>query len=110
MADECRARNDPGGTVRGGAGAPPCKFPRPAQAQRKPVDVPMLSLMADQRAHRRADAKLDRMIEHGGSVESCPRPASSAEHSNAVAVEIGSDLGMPRRIVFVWGVLAGLAC
>ena len=39
-------------------------------------DVPMLSLMADERAHRRADAKLDRLIGHG-EVRGDLKPASS---------------------------------
>ena len=40
-------------------------------------DVPMLSLMADERAHRRADAKLDRLLDQAERISAVP-PASSA--------------------------------
>ena len=59
--------------------------------QRKPVsyeDVPMLSLMADERAHRRADAKLDRLI---GMVEASALSAAEFRRRCTIQADGGRD-------------------
>ena len=60
---------------------------------------PMLSLMADERAHRRADAKLDRLI---GMVKCEATEASEFRERNGP-----DEYDMHRGVVYLLGVITG---
>ena len=65
-------------------------------------DVPMLSLMADQRAHRRADAKLDRLLDQVETI------GTSASEFRSRYYRDFEDAGVHRGVVYLLGVITGV--
>ena len=67
-------------------------------------DVPMLSLMADERAHRRADAKLDRLL---GMVGASARSAAEFRGRCTIQADGGPDRRW-RGSAYILGVFTGV--